>query len=80
MCCGCATADPSGRPVLWPEGTSVSEGGLTFPDGTGVEPGGTWSGGGGETLLPADTYPDLPEECAVDAETTVVVANSAAGS
>jgi len=79
---GCAGVSMDGTfyPVLWPEGTSVSEDGLTFPDGTSVEPGGTWSGGGGETLLPAESYPDRPDECAVDAETTVVVAHSATGS
>lgn len=79
---GCAgvSMDDIFYPVLWPEGTSVSEDGLTFADGTTVGPGGTWSGGGGETLLPSDVYPDLPNECAVEAETTVVVANSASGS
>lgn len=79
---GCAGVSMDGTfyPVLWPEGTSVSDEGLTFPDGTSVEPGGTWSGGGGEALLPAETHPHLPEECAVDGETTAVVAYSATGS
>jgi hypothetical protein len=86
---GCAGVLMDGvfYPVLWPEGTSVSEGGLTLPDGTSIELGGTWSGVGGVGVLPAETNPHLPEECAtdaelraVDADVRAVVAHSATGS
>ncbi|MFD2797203.1 hypothetical protein ACFS27_26835 [Promicromonospora vindobonensis] len=78
-CAGISRGDTF-YPVLWPEGTSVSEEGLTFPDGTSVEPGGTWSGSGGEGFLPAENYPDIPEECVGSPETMTVVANTASGS
>jgi hypothetical protein len=79
---GCAGISMDGTfyPVLWPEGTSVSEEGLKFPDDTTVEAGGTWSGTGAVALMPAETHPHLPEECAVSGETTAVVAISATGS
>lgn len=56
---GCAGISMDGTfyPVLWPVGTSVSDEGLTFPDDTTVEPGGTWSGAGAVALMPAENYP-----------------------
>ena len=79
---GCAGISMDGTfyPLLWPEGTSVSEEGLTFPDATTVEPGGTWSGAGAVAQMTAESYPHLPEECAVSGETMAVVAISATGS
>ncbi|WP_460890425.1 hypothetical protein [Promicromonospora xylanilytica] len=80
---GCAGVSMDGTfyPVLWPEGTSVSEEGLTFPDGTSVEPGGTWSGVGGKGMLPGENNPHLPEECGtVNDATRAVVTYSATGS